>query len=223
MGVTVVTSDATIQVNTSQKVISVAPSGWDDQVAEYGRGYHYPIASQTTGFKTGDEPDIETTIFAPVRVANSLKVHNSLIDYFTLGNTNSFLNTDRFTDIDGLQIYGDDYIIDNYTGVGIFRIAQAAATFDDAIDAALASTQNGFSDWFLASVSQMFELVNNETNPSFFWSPLNIGGTNLFTSTTDSITTTRNLMFRPGNHASGLIDDNNKTTAQKYLLMRKHF
>ncbi len=119
MSVTVVTSDSTIKVNTSQKVISSPPSGWDEQIAEYGRAYNYPQPTgQTTVYRTGDDADIEATIFEPIREANGLKVMNSLVSFLVLVNNNTFGNKNRFTDINGLQTFGDNYFIDNYTGLG---------------------------------------------------------------------------------------------------------
>lgn len=220
MGVTVVTSDATIQVNTSQRIL--APSGWDAQVAEYGRGYNYPQPGQTTVFRTGDDADIEATIFAPVRVANSLKVQNSLINFLTLGNTNSFGNTNRLTDINGLQVYGDGLIIDNYTGL-MWDRAVFSKNYNTAIDDGLSKTTGGFSDWFFPSKNQYLSIwrTGDTFDIGFNYSPFNIpASTFLGCSTTDPDPTANYLLIRG---SISPISTSTKTTTRSGIFCRKHF
>ncbi len=183
-----VTFKATYSYNDS--VIPVyspiaAPSGWDAQIAEYGRGYNYPQPTgQTTVYRTGDDADIEATIFTDaVRSANSLKVQNSLVDFFTLGNTSSFGTTVRFTDELGTEIFLNDLIIDNYTGFMWHIIRQGNKTLNDAIDAADSSTQGGFSNWFLPNFNQIISIANrSEDTNAIDYSPFNVSG-NLWMST----------------------------------------
>ena len=229
-----VTFKATYSYNDS--VIPVyspiaAPIGWDAQVAEYGRGYNYPQPTgQTTIYRTGDDADIEATIFAPIRVANSLKVQNSLVDFLTLGNTNSFGNTDRFTDSEGLQDYGAtgsallDYIIDNYTGLGFCRIIQPINTWNNLIDSAISSTQNGFTDWFMININQSISILNHNYASVLSYSPFNINVSLIMLSTTDSGSTLNMYVVRPLAHTSGLLDvlSKNTSTVGTYLF-RKHF
>jgi len=223
---TVITKNGGVDVITSQKVN--IPTGWDEQVAEYGRGYNYPQPTgQTTVYRTGDDADIEATIFAPVRVANSLKVQNSLIDFFTLGNTNSFGNTNRFTDSVGGQIAGagngslTDYVICNYTGLAVSRIVRSAVDWPDATDAALAITLNGFSDWFLGNSNIQESIFNKSLDQQLNYSPLNvvIYPSETWTSTTRGGATTQAITYISISRGSLEI----KTSTREYFIWRKHF
>lgn len=221
---------AGISASVTTKQISMAPSGWDDQVAEYGRGANYPPPTgQETVYRTGDDADIEATIFAPIRVANSLKVKNSLTDFTTLGNTNSFGNTDRFTDDAGGQTYTSQYVIDHYTGLGWFIIPDVQITWNNGIDNALAATDVGFSDWFLPNLNQAATIRNSEADNlnSFNYAPFNlltnfVAGNNVGVSTTSFQTTTNsNYWAAQANIGMRTIA---KTTNWDYLTYcRKHF
>ena len=222
MSLTVITKNGGVDVNTSQKVIQL-PVTWDEMVAAFGRGYNYPQPTgQTTVFRTGDDPDIEATVFAPIRVANSLKVQNSLVDFLTLGNTNSFGNTDRFTDINGLQIYADDGIIDNYTGLMWYRIP-FFGIWNAAIDGALSSIQNSFSDWFLPNVLHLSSIFNHNSVISLNYAPFSITAATIHTSTTDPEATANMFFSRQSSHSNGLIDSVGKGANVSYIICRKHF
>ena len=90
---------------------------WDTQILQngilipfqLGRGYVYPLHDGAgLSYRTGDSKDIEDTIFSDaVRNANSLKIMNSLTDFVTLKNNNSFVNPNRYTDTAGGQAYND--------------------------------------------------------------------------------------------------------------------
>ena len=226
MSVTIVTSAGNINVTTARDVLSAAPSGWDDQIAEYGRGYNYPLPTgQTTVYRIGDDADIEATIFAPVRVANSLKVKNSLVDYETLGNNSSFGNTVRFSDDLGTEIFSSSLMIDNYTGLMWYRnfFAVDSGGFDSIIDAALASTQGGFSDWFLPSTSQQISIMDNGNPSKVFFKPL---GNNTFNNTVLSSTTLPSAttsVMRFNNQIASLNSTSKTGTLSRYYICRKHF
>lgn len=229
-GVTVVTSGGNVNVTTSQKVISLTPSGWDEQIAEYGRGYHFPLSTQTTSYRSGDEASIEASTFASSRVSNSLKMLNSLTDILTLGNTNSFGNTSRFTDSEGGQVFGAgngsivDYKIDHYTGLGLLTTAQAGIEWNDVIDNGLAFSYGGFDDWFALSTPQYCSLFNLEPTNTLNYTPLNMSSTTIWTSTTDPALTTNGHFIRPTNHKTGLIDSLAKSgNSLNYYYGRKHF
>jgi hypothetical protein len=224
-GVAVITKNGGVDVITSQKVISTIPTGWDEQIAEYGRGYNYPKPTgQTTVFRTGDDADIEATIFAPVRVANSLKVQNSKTDFFTLGNANSFGNTNVFTDINGLQVYGDDLVIDNDSGLMIYRIVQGANSknWEEAIDESLASLQGGFDGWFLFNTNQIISICNYgiASGSLLNYAPFNIAA-NLKLSNTVPNNTTRAPFNSNNAQLANPIEA--KTTNRSYIICRKHF
>lgn len=164
MNVTVITSDATVKVNTSQRVIEMAPSGWDEQIAEYGRGANLPQPTGDTFVKVGADKDIEDTVFAPMRVANSLKVPNSLVNGnpLILGNTNAFGNLNRYNDLLGGQDFSGngDLLIDTFTHIMWYLVYMSADTWDNQLSSALASTQGGYNNWFIPSDAQIATLKN---------------------------------------------------------------
>jgi len=227
MSVTVVASGGNVSVATSSNSVSIATTTgtniatWDRLVALAGRGYNYPQPTgQTTVYRTGDDADIEATIFAPIRAANSLKAQNSLADFTTLNNTNSFGNTNRFTDVNGLQIYGDNYIIDNYTGLGWYALKidiTGLTLWDELIDLGVSSNQNSFDDWFIPNITQAYSLNNDNSvlsvfnNAAFFY---------FSTSTTRSQSTTQAIRPTSTNFIGGFM---NKTQIFESLLCRKHF
>lgn len=227
MGVTIVTSAGNINVTTARDVLSAAPSGWDEQVAEYGRGYTFGNPSQLTVYRLGDDADIESTILGAARSANALKMINQIDpnDFTKVLNTNSFGNLNLWTDINGLQVYGDNYLINHITGFGIYRVLQSSLAWNGYIDAALSSSQNGFTDWFGGSFNQHVEIFDSEKtgalDTGYDFSPLNINTSILLhTSTTDANPTSNNIIVRG---SQGSVAANTKTSARQYILWRKHF
>lgn len=205
------------------------PENWDELVALIGRGYNYPQPTgQTTVFRTGDDADIEQSVFSPIRAANTLKAQNGLVDFLTLVNNNSFGNTDRFTDSEGGQDYDGtggsliDYVVDNYRGLAWFRIVQSSDNWDNSIDNGVSSSQNSFSDWFIPSLKNLLSIQKVITGSALNmnYSPFNISTTSdLWSSTTrpDSTTQANNMriIFRT--------NFSNKTNLVTYLICRKHF
>lgn len=199
-------------------------------IAAFGRGYAYP---QTTGaatsYRSGDDKDIEDTIFtAAVRNANALKILPVLVNFTTLASNNSFDNTDRLTDSVGGQDYDGtsgslvDYLIDNYTGLGYLRVFKSAVVWDDAVDDALAATDVTFSDWFLTNYNQLISIFNHETAPGTFlynYSPFSLSNSNAWTSTTNKGSTTQALRTSD----RGRWFYNVKSNSFVYLICRKHF
>jgi len=209
------------------------PETFDELVALIGRGYAYPQPTgQTTVFRTSDDADIEATIFAPIRAANSLKAINSLAPgSFTILNNNSeFGNTDRHTDTEGLQDYGAtggallDYIVDNLTGLAI-SVDNASEAWNDNIDNAAASTKNGFTDWFSPNDNQFKSIADRENSSWHFdYTPFNdrplfFAGANYWTSTTRPNATTIAFGFQTTFNIAGF----SKTGSLSRWIMRKHF
>lgn len=211
----------------------VAPSGWAAMVTAYGIGYNYPQQTgQTTVYRTGDDADIEATIFTTaIRAANNLKPHNGLSDFTTLTNNNAFGTTVRFTDELGTEIFANDLIIDHYTGLMWYRIKSALEIWNTSIDNALSSTQGGHSDWFLPNTSQLFTI----TDQSLAVSPLNYAPFNLvaangkgfISSTADaSVPTTDSMILIADTilpaYAWGFIGVPKATTYYS-IICRKHY
>lgn len=214
----VVTSPAAIDLDLRIIDPASAPSGWNEQIAEYGRGYNYPMPDgNDTVYRLGDSASIEASIFAPVRVANSLKVQNSLVDFLTLGNTNSFGNTNRLTDINGLQVYADGLIIDNYTGLMYYKTYLVADNWNNQIDSALASTQGGYTDWFVSNRNQSESLIkDNLLNYAPFLTSFNYH----YCSTTRGASTTTATRIANSN---AIPTWTLKTNSYTSIMCRKHF
>lgn len=198
----------------------------DELVNILGRGYNYtPPTGQTVVYRTGDDADIEATVFAPIRAANSLKIQNGLMaDFITLTNNNAFGNLKRLTNnLGGLVFDGIDgsliqYLVDNYTGFGWGRIVINAASWDDQIDGALASTLNGLSGWFVPNKLQL-QSVANVSNTAFF-TDVGFSKTsgNFITSTTTSNFSTAAFRMTTATSLSGTA----KTNLVETYLCRRH-
>lgn len=196
---------------------------WEQMTAAFGRGYLFPEPNQVTSFRTGDESNIESTIFSSARAANDLKMKNSLASFFVLNNTNSFGTLVRHTDELGTEVFTNNLLIDNLTGLMFYTVLQSTDIWNDAIDAALASTQSGFSDWFMASFSQMHSIysLGSGTDIGYNFAPFSIAtSTLLHTSTTDSNPTTNAISTR-GSWNAFLVGA--KSISRQYLLCRKQF
>lgn len=198
-------------------------TGWNDQVAVYGRGYHLPPATQVSPYRDGDEEYIERTIITPLRVANTLKVFNEIdpTDWLKLLNTNSFGNLDHFTDINGLQVYGDDLVMDHYTKLMWYRVSITSAVWNSGIDNALASVQGGYSNWFIPSIKQLESIVIYEGASKLLdYAPFLINDV-IPTSTTDRNTTSNYLYLRNvSSLVAGIFDSEAKTTSRKQIMCR---
>lgn len=208
------------------------PETFDELVALIGRGYNFvQPTEQTTIYRTGDDADIEATIFTDaVREANSVKAQNSLRsgDFLTLNNNNSFGNVQRFTDSEGGQDYDGtggsllDYVIDNYTGLAYNSLVSSVSNWNDAIDAGLSSTQNGFSDWFLPNINQLDVLKQKGKDPSTNYSPFFFANQEFQSSTTNDALTTQAITYLTKfPFKNGLRTKANVTVG--YIICRKHF
>lgn len=127
---------------------------------------------QTTSYRTGDDGDIEA---------------GREVDFFTLAENNPFGNTNRFTDELGGQTYTNNWVIDwsTYDGLtvlGYYRVVQAVAVWNDAIDGAL-GTFGTFAGCYLPNRKEVENIINISLTSVFNYSPLNISS-QLYTSTT---------------------------------------
>ena len=125
--------------------------------------------NQTTSYRTGDDGDFE---------------YGRATDFYTLALANPFGNFDRFTDTLGTQIYANDIVLDwsNTDGTtivsGLYRVRQAQANWDDAIDNCLAFSVTGFtSGWYLPNMVEMVALWRVGAR-GFHYVPLNQGNNN---------------------------------------------
>ena len=192
-----------------------------------GIAYDRPILTgQTTSYRTGDDAwNLANGVYdytPPVYpVSFAALDFNAISPFTTLISNNAFGNKNRFTDINGLQVYGDNYVIDHLTGLGIYRVVtNNTEIWGLMIDRAVASTQNSFTDWRmvnrneLASIQQLTPLLN-----TLNYSPLNIDN-NIFSSTTYTVTTSA---FRMVNSGGELRQQSKANTSQYLLLVRNHY
>lgn len=142
--------------------------------------------------------------------------------FFMLLENNAFGNKERFTDINGLQVYGDDYVIDHLTGLAIYRIDIAADIWENQILAAINSTQNGYSDWRMSNIYEVLSLTTySNTFPYYSFSPLDTD-ISCWTSTSrkDGFFSTYAVTpYQP----NGAISTGPKSGARVFQLMRNHY
>ena len=133
---------------------------------------------QTTSYATGDDGGLK---------------HGRLTDFYTLKYFNSYGNKNRFTDEIGLQVYPSNYVIDNATGLGWYRIEQAGESWAAAVASANSfslvteiGTLNGF---FLPNVTEFLSIANMENlnNTILNYAPFNIAGSSTGRWTSTSI------------------------------------
>jgi hypothetical protein len=180
---------------------------------------------QTTSYRTGDDANIESVQLLHFRAAMSQWNGTSpeLVNFYGLAQNNAFGNTNRFTDEDGLQVYGSGYLIDHYTGLGWSTVRATSANWDNNIDNALASSVVGFTDWFLPNMSQLTSIyrTGNTSDIGLNYSPFTISFNDIVpASTTDPLPTTNNLALR-GKQTQVYTEV--KTNSRGALYCRKHY
>lgn len=193
-------------------------------VVQSGIAYQRPqLTGQTTSYRTGDDAwslangiyDYTPPIY-PISFAQLDTTSGS--PFLTLKENNAFGNKNRFTDINGLQVYGDNYAIDHLTGLGWYLI-ESSDTWNNAIDNSQSSTQNSFNDWRLPSRIELISVLNMDIIP-LNYSPFNSTMSSLvWTSTTNhDNTTTAHVSSSNGNLARAV-----KTDTNNYLMCRNHY
>lgn len=122
-----------------------------------------PQTGQTTSYATGDDADTRNegrptdffTLDAP-------PVHND-------GSPTINTTTNRFTDINGLQVYSDDIVLDwdtwnGNTLLGYKRTPQASALWEPVVVNNFNISYGGFGNWRGWNIREYFRLINFE-NP----------------------------------------------------------
>jgi hypothetical protein len=179
-------------------------------------GIVYPLQSgQTKSYVKGDDGDLK---------------HGRLSDFFTLKSNNAFGNKSRFTDENGLQIYASDYIIDNATGLGWYRVAQTPTTWDSAVrrsrKVVVKTSVGTFDNFFLPNWEEIVSLYNwqNVSGEVLGYIPISIAGTSTkhWTSTTCMNPIFRAVGFAPNSIGQTVLIDKEKVTCP-YYVCRVHF
>jgi hypothetical protein len=141
---------------------------------------------QTTSYRTGDDGDLEA---------------GRNVDFTTLAENNPFGNTNRFTDELGTQTYTNNIVIDwsTYDGstvLGWRRTVSATLTWNNAIDNALAVSISPYTTgWRLPNYIEIISISNFGITSFLNYSPFNLSGSNVWTSTTVVNSTTEAWMF----------------------------
>lgn len=156
---------------------------------------------QTTSYATGDDGDIEA---------------GRSVNFFTLAANNPFGNTNRFTALDGSQIYTNDIFIDwsTYDGstvLGYYRGDLANRTWFAAITFANSLNVAGYSNWRLTNRNELLNLCRYEINQTVFnYAPLSISvATTYWTSTV--VTTITNNAYTVSSGTGTARDSVNRT------------
>ena len=136
---------------------------------------------QTISYATNDDGDIQ---------------FGRDTDFFTLSWTNPFGNNNRFTDTDGLQVYGNSLYVDwttfdsSNSEVSVFCFgAQKGFSSNNWFNwlAGQPYTLESYSDWYMVNIRQMQSLANFGADSVFNYSPLNYnitgGATALWSNT----------------------------------------
>lgn len=140
--------------------------------------------------------------------------------FSTLGCNNPFGNTNRFTDELGGQDYTNNLVIDWLTGLMWYRVVFSIANWNNSIDAAEASSQAGYTNWFIPNISQLGSLINYSLSDFLNYSPFNIDQAtyaNLWSSTTNPGTTSNAYRLQLSNASTSPLA---KTNSTFYIISR---
>lgn len=156
-------SDGTTSIVPSVKDIVAAPCVLPSKIA-----YKRPLfTGQETEYRTGDAGyrfqngiDDYTPPAYPLNYAR-LDL-SSVTPYLTLVDNNAFGNKNRFTDSLGTQLYADSYVIDHLSGKGLYFRLGFVGNWNNCIDQAFNSVQNGFNDWYCLDVNDFNSIANLE-------------------------------------------------------------
>ena len=204
-------------------------------------GIAYDII-KVSGLKTSYRPfDEVANIISGKYITNepAYPIHYAKLDidavdsFSTLVNFNHFgVNKNRFTDENGLQVYGNDYFIDHLTKRGYLYndhnngVKFSVKNLTDCLSYANSYTHTalGYNDFRIPNKYEVTRLVNSNTTNTFNWFPLNntsysIGTFYLWQSTalasSPALTGVRM-------NIGGTTLSHNVTSTSIYVLVRNH-
>ena len=179
--------------------VSMGSGGGD---SPSGIAYDRPILTgQTTSYRTGDDawslangvydytPPVYPVSFAALDF-------NAVSPFTTLISNNAFGDKNRYTDVDGLQVYGDNYVIDHLTGLGWLNIEKTGMDWNGFIDDAYGLTTLTFSDWRVPSINEFVSIMNRDITVPINFAPFNISTGVFWISTTDLQDTTKSFYWQ---------------------------
>jgi len=207
-----------------------------------------PIKSQNISYALHDDAwqvqnGIRNYLGPTNPVQFALLDHNATHPFTTLLNNNTFGNLFRFTgstggyqdinkdyfDKDGVATtealaFPDDYVVDNYTGLGWTRFSQGNDSWNNHLVNADGLILAGFDDWFMPDYETIFSISNHDltelsgVSSVFGYSPFNQVGSGIMSSTTAGDSTT--TMMRTAAYDVGKISKAGNNPAFFY---RNHF
>jgi len=163
---------------------------------------------QVVSFRTGDDGNLQMGIGT---------------SFSALSNNNIFGTNKRFTDELGTEVYTNKLVLDHLTGLMWYVNPTIASQWIGAIDGAEASTQGGFSDWFLPNINQFSTILNfaNSVGSLINYSPFNLTqtstATRIWLSTTNAGSTTAAWTISD----LQVFSSTTKTTSCSYIICRK--
>jgi hypothetical protein len=217
-----------ISFTNSDGIVTSVPS-MEDVVAttcpvKSGIAYQIPLTGQTTSYALYDDAwhlvngtyDY-TPPTNPISIAQLDTTHAT--PSLFLKQNNSFGNLNRFTDINGLQVYGNDYVIDHLTRLGVLRTYSGLYDWATQLTTANSSTDLGYTDWRIASAEEMISLASNSQNGPLYYGGLLIGGAR-FSSSTRVASSTKALYIQQSVYG---LTTFTKTSSLLSVLVRNHF
>lgn len=199
-----------------------------------GIAYNRPIPTgQVTSYRTGDDGwNLINGVYSYTPPSNPLYIaaldFNAVTPFLTLVDNNAFGNKDRFTDVNGLQVYANNYAIDHLTGLGWFTLVFPLSSWNTAIDSANASVLLGFSDWMIPNNKYMEYILNLELSNAMDYTPFRTPpnmGVILWTSTTNISFNTSAFGITPYLNATNNYNNTRipKVNSANYLMVRNHY
>lgn len=197
-----------------------------------GIAYNFGLilsSGQTTSYRTGDEGDIRSGGFfdytPPIYPVSYARLG---ADFVTLQSNNIHGNTLRFTDRTGAAAAtsGNRIVQDHLTGVEWYVPSSLPGniTWNNAIDASVAFSFGGNSDWRIPNDKLFDTITNDELAQTLNYGPFaSIVGavTFLWTCTTIRGDTTTAKRMTQSATASGVFVNAAKTSTSSYILCRR--
>jgi hypothetical protein len=218
-----------IEVTDVDGSTRVVPSVQDVVCQDLPFTYNWPRINQTVSYVTGDAGQVNNDFYAAFLDSLPARVRTPQLDTFTsLKEPNLFGNLNRFTDINGAQVYpiisgSIRYAIDHYTGIGWAYSSSSSYgvdTFNAACPAIYSLSFGGYDDWFVSPIEFLNSLVNNNLSVVYQYPPFNISSSLFFMS---SSTLEHSTTLAAGLITNYDIGSTNKTTSRAYYICRKHF
>lgn len=188
-----------------------------------------PLTGQDTSFATYDDNwhrangtyDYTPPVYP---VSYALLDTTATYPFETLVHNNFFGNKYRFTDStgdsSGVATTAEGYFIDHLTGLGYKKVQLNNLDFLTALSTAQALSFNGFDDWRVVNIKELYSLFWYETGDGLNYSPINISGARY--SCTTRIDNTDRIYGMT--YPTGLIFQSTKiNTALKWCVVRNHY